>query len=322
MKILERVKQLLSEPTYRTKLAFFVLMGVVVSLLAILVNDPWKSFFQDFAVVFITVAVIQFLWDFLGGEPMELKIQEVQKEVVRVNQSLAQEIVRVNQSLTLLKDLGDGNIGLERIWPNRESWQSDPHDGLRSWYERVSQAKQVEIVSNTLWNNWMKRDSFRKELFDNLTKGASARILIYDPESEVLKLRAADEKDTYKKDLHGQAHFQMQDEINATLVRLAEGWKNLNESGKKNLQLRLTHQSMHFVQMIRADEWMLVTLYLSGKSGTPSPIMQFRDSGSTYFVKYTEQFRTLWERARPVDEAYFNRILQETEDSSSPSVES
>ncbi len=105
MKTWERIKQLLGEPTYRTKLGFFFLIGIVIILFGSFVTDPTlQNIFQQFAVTFSAVAVIQFLWDFLGGEPVEVKIQEVQEE-----------IEKVGQSLTLLGDLVEGNIGLERI---------------------------------------------------------------------------------------------------------------------------------------------------------------------------------------------------------------
>ncbi len=174
----------------------------------------------------------------------------------------------------------------------------------------------------------MHNGSFRKELFDNLRRDVLVRILIYDPDSEVLVMRATDEKDKYvkiqtigPKKTDGK-WFEMQQEINSTLHTLAEDWKNLNELGRKNLEVRLTYQSSHPLQMVRADEQMLVAFYLSGKSGTPSPTMQFRGSKSTYFLKYMEQFETLWERAKPVDDKYFNEILQEFEVGLSPSIES
>lgn len=320
MQVLERIRQLLRDPTYRTRLAFFGLLGIVVILLAIVIKDPfWSSVFSEFAVVFSAVALIEFLWDFLGGDPMEHRIQDVQGEVVHTRDyitsslsntvdSLDDELTSLKHSMNLLADLIDGNIGIERIWKDRRAWQRDSTHGLETWQTWVCQASEVDIMTNTLWNNWMHQEGFRKELFANIDAGASVRILLYDPESDILKQRAKDERDVALP-IGDTIHYEMQQEIGSTLRWLAEHWVNFKESAKGNLELRLTHQSIQYVQLIRADDRMLVAIYLSGKSGGPSPTMQLRGPETAYFKKYADQFDTMWGRGRPVDDAEFEKML-------------
>jgi len=306
MKPWERIKQLLGETTYRTKLAFFTLLGGLIILFAIVIEYPfWSNMLLEFAVTFGAVALIQFLWDFLGGEPMELRIGEVQNEIVYVRQSINAEIASLKQSMTLLADLIGGNIGIERIWQDRRTWQSDPMDGLSAWQARVCRATNAAIMSMTLWNNWMHQERFRERLFANITGGASVRILVYDPDSEILRLRAKDERDP---------PGQMRLEIKSTLLKLAETWDSLGESVKNNLKVRLTTQTLQYTQIIRADEQMLVAIYLSGKSGGPSPTMQLRGPESTWFLKYLEQFEIMWRRGKPLNDDEFHKILRTFED--------
>ena len=222
---------------------------------------------------------------------MELQIEEVKDE-----------IRNIKSSINLLSDLIDGDIGIERIWPDRRTWQEDLADGLRVWHARVLQAKHVDMMSNTLWNNWMHRGEFRKRLFDSIAQGAHVRILVYDPDSEVLRLRAKDEKDV---------PGEMQMEIKATLLRVAEVWNDLSVSARTSLEMRLTTRTLHLVQIIRADDRMVIATYLSGKSGGPSPTMQLRGSESSYFRKHIEQFETLWEWARPLGDDQFDQILRD-----------
>lgn len=293
-----RFRRTLEQPAYRAKLAFFLILGIAVFLLAVLLQSHspfWSEVLLEFAVTFGAVGVLQLLWDFLGGDPLEVRIEKVQ------------------QSVTLLSDLADGNVGIERIWPDRRTWQADPADGLRTWHDRVCQAKSIDMVSNTLWHNWMYQEEFRKALFENIAQGAHVRILVYDPDSEVLCLRAKDEED-----MPGE----MQMEIKATLLRMAEGWSGLPASGRANFEVRLTTQTLHPTQMIRADKQMLIAIYLSGKSGSPSPTMQLRDSKSSYFGKYAKQFETLWQRAVVLNDDQFSEILQEYRRSSVGPVES
>jgi hypothetical protein len=265
----------------------FVIYGFVYYV----ANSPvWNEILLQFAVTFAAVGVLQVLWDFLGGEPLELRIDEVKDEVREIQ-----------TSVDLLSDLVDGNIGIERIWADRRSWQSDQEDGLTAWQERVCQAEQVDIVSNTLWINWMQEDH-RKRLFKNIIGGARVRMIVYEPGSEVQQLRAWDEIDV---------PGQMEAEIKATLLRLAEDEKALPEAARQNLQLRLTFRSVHSAQIIRADDRMLVATYLSGKSGSPSPTMQLRGVESSYFQKYAEQIEILWERAKPSDGEQRERVLRE-----------
>ena len=307
-----RFRQTFRQPAYRTRLAFFLILGFTVVLLSVLIEPCsvfWSQLLLEFAVTFGAVGVLELLWDFLGGEPMELRIEELKDEVRSVRQSTA-----------VLSDLMDGNIGLERIWPDRQAWQEDPIDGRRVWDARVRVASRVDIMSNTLWNNWMHRDVFRRGLFGNIAQGAHARILIYDPDSTVLEMRATDEEDAFIV-IQREKVYEMQAEVNSTLSRIAEEWNALSASARSSLEVRLTAQTLHLVQMIRADDRMLVGIYLSGKSGTPSPTVQLRGTESCYFQKYIEQFETLWRRAMPVSDDRLSQILQEYDHLPAPPTE-
>ena len=290
-----KFRQTLEQPTYRTKLAFFLVLGITVVLLAILLQSRspfWSEILLEFAVTFIAVGVLQLLWDFLGGEPLEMRIEEVRNDVRCIG-----------QPITVVSDLVEGDIGIERIWKDRRAWREDPVDGLKVWQAQVCQAKHVDIMSNTLWNNWIKQDEFRLTLFEHIAQGtAVVRILVYDPDADVLSLRSRDEEE-----LPGE----MQVEIANTLRRLAEGLRDLPVSAGKNLEVRLTYQTLHLAQIIRADECMLVAIYLSGKSGGPSPTMQLRGATSSYFRKYDDQFEILWRRAKPLDDDRISQLLSE-----------
>lgn len=315
----QRIRQLLSEPGYRTKLSVFFLLGAIVIAIAIIVR-PWLLFLSDvfvqFAIVFFAVVAVQLVWDFVGGDVMETRIAEVQKQVVQADHSLQERLslvvdrfdnrfTNLERATTLLADLIDGNIGVERIWRDRKTWQADPKEGLNVWQDRLCQAGEVDILGNTLWNNWFHEGGFRHQLFANITRGARVRVLLYDPDAEILKIRAADEKDP-----RFQTHFQMQQEVLSTLAVLWEERRKLKEDARNNQELRLTTMYLHLAQVIRADDEMLLAIYLSGKSGSPSPTLKLRGPQSTYFVVYKEQFDILWGRARKVDDAELQKVLE------------
>lgn len=207
----------------------------------------------------------------------------------------------IHRSTLVLSDIVDRNIGLERIWPRRRAWTDDPGSaGMAAWKKRVCQAKTVDIVSNTLWTGWFNDADFRKDFFESLKRGNAANLLIYDPQAEVLRLRTGDEE---------QPSGQMRDEIKWTLDRIAVGRKALDDTAKSHLQVRLTTRSYHLAQIIRADDYIVVAVYLSGKTGSPSPTFQLRGPGTEYFQTFSEQIKVLWERGRPVSEDEWQRII-------------
>jgi hypothetical protein len=227
-----------------------------------------------------------------------------------VTHNASREPTSPNLSSDLISDIK--NSGIEGLWPRRREWQYDPANGMQMWLKRVCQANRVEIMSNTLWNFGMRDRKFRRDLFANIARGALVRILVYDPDSDVLRLKAGDEKD---------APGEMQTEIKSTLLRLVQGWAQLEELARRNLQVGLTHKSLHFVQLIRADELILVTSYLSGTTGGESPTMQLRGPGSAYFDIYAEQFSIMWKRCRLLNNDDYHRMLKEFSDVPRPPTE-
>lgn len=303
-----RIKLLLSLPSYRMRLAFFVVLGGTMILASYLVSDPfWKDILVQFAVVFIAVGLIDFVWDFLGGTPIEL-------QMTRALSDVDAKLDSVHRSMTVLSDIVDRNIGIERIWPNRRAWASDSFEGREAWKERVCQAKSVDIVSNTLWNGWFNDEGFRKRFFDSLARGMTGRIVIYDPNSDVLSLRAANERDPTQ----GR---QMRNEIESTLQMIAKGREGLKSAARKNLQVRLTTNLYHLAQIVRADDKMLVAMYLSGKSGGHSLTFQLKGPHTEYFKTYMKQIDILWkdckdsedcaDEAQDVDDNAIRQILAE-----------
>lgn len=283
MDYLERIKLLFREPAYRLRLFVFFLLGGLLFFAALGVpEDFWRDTLVQFAVVFIGVGFVGFVWDVLGGDPIDSKLDSL------------------HRYMAVLSDIADGNIGIERIWPNRGVWERALVDGLAAWKERVGGAASVDIVSNTLYTRWFHDDAFVRKFFENIAHGKKARILIYDPRANAVHQRA----------FHEQGRRgEMQSEIESTLVNIAQYRETLDDAGKRNLQVRLTTTYYHLAQIIRADDKILIAIYLSGKSGTPSPTFQLRGPDTEYFRTYQEQIEILWRHGREVDDDEFRQIL-------------
>ena len=63
-------------------------------------------------------------------------------------------------------------------------------------------------------------------------------------------------------------------------------------------------------QIIRADNLMLVSVYLSGESGSISPTFQIRGSETEFFSKYQDQLEHYRKCSDAVSEEKFNSLLR------------
>jgi hypothetical protein len=286
-KTFNRIGYLFKEPESRTKLLVFVLVGVVLSLSAILIQDPfWSDVLLQLAITFAAVAFVQILWDFLGGDPLELKLEDYQR------------------SLKLLAVLKEEEMGIERIWWKRSRWQEDAIEGRKVWHKWVCEADKVCILSNTFWNEWLKYDDFCDDLFNNLRRGATIRIVLYHPTSNALRLRAEDEK--YEANI-----IEMQTELYRSLSAICEQLHKLVPEEKKRFEVRLTEKFLHYFQIIRADDRMMVSLYLSKKGGSDAPTLHLQGERTKLFEAYNDQFEIVWGRATEFEENELQEFLQQ-----------
>lgn len=287
MTIRQRLQEL-RRPSYRTKLFVFLILGVTFILASFLVTTaPWSDFLFEFSITFVAVSILQIIWDLLGGDPMENRITEM---------------MSANQ---IMGDIATGNLGITRVWPNRRKWQRDSVDGQGVWYGRIGRAKQqVDIMGNTLWNNWFtEREQFVEPLFDAAARGVKARILVYMPGSAPQLERSRDEGLE-----HG--HRAMQGEILSTIERFWKYYSAQSEMTRQNIAMHLTDQYQHYANTIHCDGHMLIVHYLHGEGGGPSPTIQV-SAGGTLFETYERQFQYMWDHSTALTADLVEQIMRE-----------
>ncbi|HMR99028.1 MAG TPA: hypothetical protein PKE62_07205 [Anaerolineales bacterium] len=294
----KQIKNLWSIPSYRIRLLFFVTLGTSAILGSLLIQSQyWQDMLSNFAVTFIAVGLIDFIWDILGGEPIEANMNN---SFIEVNS----KIDTINQSMSIISDLTNYQIGLERIWPTRRDWEKDPKDGLAVWKRRVCQAQQVDIVSSTFYTRWANDEDFWNELFEALKRGTRFRLLIYNPESNLLQLRSENEDDSKIGETS-----EMKMEIYSTLKKIARNQKVLEKDARKNFEVRLNSKYYQLAQIIHADKQILISAYLSKKTGSKSPTFQISGTDSVYFRTYAQQFDFLWEAGENVEDKDFEKTI-------------
>jgi hypothetical protein len=286
----KQIKHLWGIPSYRLRLLFFVVLGTTAILASLLIQDAyWQGLLSNFAVTFAAVGVIDFMWDILGGEPMEAAMRDSFAEV-------NQRMDALNQSLGVVADLTNSHIGIERIWSERRNWETDKPDGISIWKKRVCQAKQVDIVSNTFYTAWAHDNNFLDELLEAVNRGTKFRLVIYDPDSEILQIRSENEDDPKM-----EKTSEMKMEIHSTLDKIKKKISKLDKNARSNFEIRLNSRYYQMAQIIRADKRILVALYLSKKSGSYCPTLQILGPDSSLFEAYAQQFETLWAAGKPFE---------------------
>lgn len=307
-KVWLRLWYLIQQPSYRAKLLVFLSLGITLSIWALYSTAPYQPFLQEFSVTFAAVALIQFLWDFLGGDPLEEHIIEqnsgIAKQIEQSQQSIDNNLERIVKSSALLEDMTLFHLGIVRIWPSRNSFVEDSKAGLADFKLKVLESKNVFLLGITLWHNWLRDVDFRHKLTEALKNGAEVKILVYEPGSDIQKIRARDEIDPGD---------QMVGEIRGSVKAVMDIKSSLPPNLRINLQLRLTYEAHHTVQIIGSGERMLVGFYLSGLDGFSSPTMQIRGDDTRFYQIYHEQFIKLWERSKRPYECEVLRDLLEPE---------
>jgi hypothetical protein len=142
----KQIKHLWGIPSYRLRLLFFVVLGTTAILASLLIqNAYWQDLLSNFAVTFAAVGVIDFMWDILGGEPIEVNMRD---SFAQVNQRMD----TLNQSLNVVADLVNSHIGVDRIWAERRNWERDKSDGITIWKNGYARPSRL-ILFRTLFTH-------------------------------------------------------------------------------------------------------------------------------------------------------------------------
>jgi hypothetical protein len=287
---IRRIGALFARPQYRVRLLVFILICLVLAFLAAR-EDP--NTFQgqvliEFTVTVGAVAALQILWDFLGGDPMEIALNELQEATATKKdvQQIDSHVTSLYRDVTLLGDME--RTGIVRLWPSRKHWQSDRLHGIEVWKERIITAQEVDILSDSFWSGWLQYEEFSDPLEKRVSEDRGRmRILIFRPNTPALRQRAYDQG--------GPPRF-LSDESTWSLNRLCGILARHPE--QSSLEVRVNSTAMNSFQIIRADDEMIVASYLMRRSGSPSPTVHLRRGGQkNHFDSYSQHFDAIWTEA-------------------------
>lgn len=159
---------LLQRPQYRTKLSVFILIGLILLFVTPFVkNNILQNIFINFLTTFLAVALIQLLWDFLGGDPIDTKLTELQANIL------------------VLAEISSEKIGASKGSGLIATFSSLPNDLINN---DIVQSSHIRILQTWMGNFIV----IEENLITALRNDCKVQILLLNPESPLAKMRAID----------------------------------------------------------------------------------------------------------------------------------
>lgn len=271
----------MKQPTRIPQIVFLLLGGlllVIAYLLATLISNPsesakfWTNSIQNIAFIILTVVIVDFLWQIIGGEPVRDTLT-----------ALAGTLAEMRSSVVLLED--SKRTGLHRLFSVSGALGSH-----REWMDRLKQARSnVDLLGYTL-HVWTRGENFEQEMVALVKAGVHARILIMDETNPNLP------SFVNEKQISSISVTAVQAEIGVAkkaFISIASALQKQSPLG--SFEFRTLKEGLIVSQICRTDSRLTAVQYLYSVVASRSPLVDVRGSDTELFQVYMDEFDTLWE---------------------------
>lgn len=250
--------------------SFFILLGIVSLLIAFIAKsqkfDLTGDIAKDLGIIFISIALINWLWKIAGGNP------------------LSDQISTLKTLNAIYQDAQ--NSGITNIYVKASEIES------YTWMKLInSSKKQIDLASHTLYQISDQLDIL-EALKERLVNGVKIRILINSPENPALKALALS-IDEDLKNIEIMRH-QMRYSWNKfdTLK------KTLDKSFQDNITIVRLNEGILHAAFRRFDDQIFIVPYLYSKATPETPVYVIKDESKPLFKAYLAEFEELFEYNR------------------------
>jgi hypothetical protein len=271
----------MKQPTRTPQIVFLLLGGLllfIAYLLATLITNPtesekfWTNSIQNIAFIILTIVIVDFLWQIIGGEPVRETLN-----------TLAATLSEMRASVVLLED--SKKTGLHRLFSVSGALGSH-----REWMDRLKQTRaKVDLLGYTL-HVWTRGENFEQEMIALVKAGVHVRILIMDETNP---------------NLHSLVNENQISSISVTSVKAEIGVaKNAfltiateleNQSPLGSFELRTLKEDLIVSQICRTDSRLTAVQYLYSVVASRSPLIDVRGMDTELFQVYMDEFDALWD---------------------------
>ena len=253
-------------------------MLLIAYLLSTLVPQPsdtvkfWASTIQNLAFIVLTVVIVDFLWQIVGGEPIRKTLG-----------ALAATLTEMRTSVALLED--SRKTGVQRLYS--ASGAAGTH---RDWMKRLKEArKNVDLLGYTL-HVWNKGENFENEMISLVKSGAKVRVLIMDETNPNLGSLVNEEQ------INSISLTSVQEEIKvAKRVFLSISAEHNKSQYSGSYEFRTLRRGLVVSQICRTDADLTAVQYLYSVGAARSPLVFVNGLDTELFKVYMNEFEHLWE---------------------------
>ena len=241
----------------------FLTVGVVLTLISFLSKAaPWNGLFLNVGATLISTSLLAFLYQHFGGRSLRTYLSDIRQSLTVAQRSF---------------EIGVLNLWRERRLYPREHWGPFTAGATKEvWLLGIAALGYAEDAA------------FEAVVAAGTKKGCSYRFLILDPNSQYAK--QIDQKEG--------GGGQVQGRISRACVRFQQiVSKHSSNLGKVEFKL---YDDIPYVSLVRADQQMLITSYLSYLPGDDLPILHIQNAPNGIFSKYETHFTRLWNDAKQV----------------------
>jgi hypothetical protein len=236
------------------------------SLLAGSRYDTVRTVLLNLGVVVVAIVLLEFLWRFVGGDPLRREIDALREQVARLERSTSEVEQREKIGLVAVHDRLS-NFGTEEYWMSLLTGASES----------------VDMLGRTLfgWHDARELGDVLKAKIS--TDGVRYRWLIMSPTNPYLA----------QLDSEPGAMLSQKIERMCTLFRQIHAMLPADKAD--HLQLRGFRSTPLTCSIVRFDDLFVVNQYLSTRSSRKSPIYVAKGRKEAWPAAFRDEFDQLWE---------------------------
>jgi hypothetical protein len=241
--------------------SLFVALGIICVLLSILLRDleAISDLLINIGATLIATSLLAYLYQTLGTKSLTEQLRETQQCLEIMGKSL---------------ELGITDIWKERRHIHGDMWNKFTKDGRHEvWLYGVAEY------------GFASDEVFHQIMADGAARGCTYKILLLDPASPFAEYW----DDTDKTGI-----------VVSKICAAIQKYQKLIEQNKGKsgrIELRVYDEAPS-LSIVRADEEMLVTLYVFPLRGDDCLTLQVRNKPGGLFARYLRQFDRVWNAAR------------------------
>lgn len=266
----------------RSPQIIFLLLGglllIIAFLLTVLIHQPseaikfWINSIQNIAFVILTIVIVDFLWQIIGGEPVQTTLV-----------ALADTLAQMRSSVELLED--SKKTGLHRLLS-----ASGALGNTRYWMDRLRSSQfHIDLLGYTL-HIWTRGEQFEEVVISLVRNGACVRVLIMDETNPNLS-SLVNEHQIRAVNIHAvKAEIGAAKQAFKFIANELDQEQNLRGS----YEFRTLKQGLATSQICRTDSRLTVVQYLYSVVASRSPLIEVYGTDTELFKVYIEEFESLW----------------------------